>query len=82
MDAKELKNIAIETIDAHADDLFKLSHQIWENPELKYEEFKAHNFLTSFFAEHQFLVEKHLVLEVSNKAVLDKLFNIIIEKLN
>jgi hypothetical protein len=46
MDVGALKLIASEAIDSRKAELNSLGVQIWENPELNYEEYKAHDLLT------------------------------------
>ncbi|KAI0037076.1 aminoacylase 1-like protein 2 [Vararia minispora EC-137] len=48
--------------------LRKLSLDIHDHPELKFEERHAHNVLTSFMREHGFEVTEHYVLETAWKA--------------
>lgn len=56
MDAEALKLVASEAIDSRAAELTGLGVQIWENPELNYEEYKAHDLLTGFLEENGFSV--------------------------
>ena len=46
------------TIDDHKDELFELSDAIWKQPELSYEEFKAHQLLTDYLEKKGFAVER------------------------
>lgn len=52
-------------------DLYAISDAIWSNPELGWEEHKAHELLTDFLAKNGFPVEKHhLGLKTSFRATL------------
>ena len=53
----EIKSVVTKAIDDSAQTLYKLSSEIWENPELCYEEHKAHNLLASFLEKEGFTVE-------------------------
>ena len=46
------------TIDDHKDELIALSGEIWKNPELSFEEFKAHELLTDYLEKKGFAVER------------------------
>ncbi len=58
MDLLKLKEVASATIDANSKELNVLSNAIWENPELNYEEYKAHSLLTSYLEDHGFTVQR------------------------
>jgi len=58
MNVEALKSAASEVIDTRAAELNSLGVQIWENPELNYEEYKAHDLLTSFLEQNGFFVER------------------------
>lgn len=62
---EQMKNVASITIDKKKDQLMQLSKDIWNNPELAYKEYKAHELLTSFLAGQGFQVTKHTPLETS-----------------
>ena len=67
---KTLKKIACEAIDQAAEDLYHLSQEIWANPELAYEEFKAHDLLAKYL-ESTFkfpTVERNLHLKTAWRA--------------
>lgn len=53
-----LKSAASQTIDSKAAELSSLSTQIWENPELNYEEYKAHDLLTGYLERSGFSVQR------------------------
>ena len=63
---------ACSAIDNLASELHQLSKSIWAKPELNFEEYFAHDTLTSFFQRHGFYVRKKYPLETafvaSNKA--------------
>ncbi len=46
------------SVDALADELERLSHQLHDNPELAFKEDKAHGWLTEFLAKHGATVER------------------------
>ena len=69
MDPQSLKSTASAEIESKASELHSLGVQIWENPELNYEEYKAHALLTSFLEGHGFSVERsYKNLETSFRA--------------
>ena len=45
-------------IDTNKDDLVELSDGIWRKPELNFEEFNAHELLTTFLEKKDFSVER------------------------
>ena len=51
------KAAATTLIDSCEQDLFQLSNEIWKNPELAYEEYKAYELLTNFLEKKGFTVE-------------------------
>ena len=65
MDAEGLKKIACETIDKVAQDLNSLSQDIWNHPELCFEEKYAHDALCSFLEKHGFSVERRYALDTA-----------------
>ena len=56
--ADSLKKLASDTVDSRSKDLFHLSNEIHKNPELSYEEYKAHELLTDFLDKEGFTVER------------------------
>lgn len=62
------------------EELFELQHSIWENPELKYEEFHAHKVLTAYMSKqpgwevtpHAFGIETSFVAVFKHKSELNK----------
>ena len=54
----ELKAVAAAAIDSCNHELRELSSEIWKNPELNFEEYKAHELLTSFLEKKGFTVER------------------------
>lgn len=53
-----LKSVASEAIDSRTAELNNLGVHIWENPELNYEEYKAHDLLTKYLEENGFSVDR------------------------
>ncbi|KAJ1151724.1 hypothetical protein NDU88_004504 [Pleurodeles waltl] len=62
------KNWVSEHIDQAAERLGRLSDDIWSQPELAYEERRAHDTLTGFFLEEGWSVEPHYKLETAFRA--------------
>ena len=58
MAAKCLKAAAAAAVDGCRDELQELSGEIWKNPELGFEEVKAHELLTDFLEKKGFAVER------------------------
>ena len=56
--ADSLKKLSSAVIDENAEELKKVSHEIWSCPELNYEEHKAHELLTNFLEKKGFSVER------------------------
>ena len=54
----ELKAVASVAIDNHKAALFEVSDEIWRNPELGFQETRAHAALTAFLERHGFVVER------------------------
>ena len=54
----ELKAVASVAIDNSKAALFEVSDEIWRNPELGFEETRAHAALSSFLERHDFVVER------------------------
>ncbi|KAK7487751.1 hypothetical protein BaRGS_00021018 [Batillaria attramentaria] len=65
---EKLKKLACDTIDSHVAELKKLSQDIWENPELAYNEKYAHKRLTDFLEERGFSVEREYVVPTAFRA--------------
>jgi len=63
--ATELKALVCKTIDDRSSDLNKISQEIWNNPELCYNEHFAHELLTTFLEKEGFEVNKKTPLETS-----------------
>ena len=62
---QQLKDIISKTIDDKKKELNEISQEIWKNPELNFEEHKAHALLTSFLEKEGFEVAKSTPLETS-----------------
>ena len=54
----DLKQSASRKVDSKAQELRLLSNEIWENPELNFEEHNAHKVLTDFLDKEGFTVER------------------------
>ena len=54
----DYKSVAISCIDDHKEELRSLSDEIWRNPELNFQEYKAHKLLTDFLESKGFQVER------------------------
>ena len=68
MDSAELKRIACAAIDKVADDLNTVSQEIWNHPELNFEEHFAHQILTDFFEKNGFPIERKFVVDTGFRA--------------
>ena len=53
-----LKQLACSLVDSHKDELLALSDAIWKEPELGFQEFKAHQLLTDYLEKKGFIVER------------------------
>ena len=58
MEAGALKAVASEAIASREEELVALGVKIWENPELNYEEYKAHDLLTNYLEQRGFSVAR------------------------
>ncbi len=56
--AAALKSIARACIDSSSEELYSLSNELWTNPELCFEEHKAHALLTDFLEKKGFTVDR------------------------
>ena len=65
MSASELKALSCSAIDSRSSDLNSISQSIWNNPELCYEEVKAHELLTTFLEKEGFKVQRKTPLETA-----------------
>ena len=61
----ELNKIALGYIDKQTDSLHSLSKEIWDNPELAYKEFRAHDVISNFLENHGFKVTRKYKLETA-----------------
>lgn len=58
--SKDIIDFIKKEIKAIDEELFQLQHSIWEKPELKYEEYHAHQVLTDYIEKQEgWTVEKH-----------------------
>ncbi|XP_075058867.1 xaa-Arg dipeptidase [Mixophyes fleayi] len=65
---EQCKQRANDVIDQESKQLHSLSHGIWSQPELAYEEHKAHDLLTSFFSSRSWEVQPHYHLDTAFRA--------------
>ena len=65
LSAERLKQLACEAIDNASHDLHLLSQDLWNNPELAFQETFAHDRLSDFFDSKAFPVERHYVVETA-----------------
>ena len=66
----KFKQAAYNAIDNEATDLRTLSHEIWSNPELLFEEHNAHKILTDYLEKKNFDVTRNFVVDTAFKAEL------------
>jgi len=67
---KQEKQLIINKIDSIKHDLINLSHNIHENPETSYKEFKAVKFISDFLSNNGFeVINKYCGIDTSFKAV-------------
>ncbi|XP_025099822.1 peptidase M20 domain-containing protein 2-like [Pomacea canaliculata] len=64
----DLKKVARDRIDQHAEELHALSQAIWRTPELNFQEHFAHTLLTKFLEEKGFQVERSFKLDTAFRA--------------
>lgn len=60
--------IVSDAIDAKVERLHELGRYLWENPELMFEERKAHDYITNFLEKEGFPVQKHYILPTAFRA--------------
>nr|XP_002733245.1 PREDICTED: peptidase M20 domain-containing protein 2-like [Saccoglossus kowalevskii] len=70
-DMENMKKTAANAIDAASKDLHELSMDIWNNPELNFEEHHAHKVLTNFLDKTGFQVQRHYKLDTAFRATYD-----------
>ena len=69
--AVQLKQCAIAEIEKYTQELNKLGEEIWKNPELAYEEHKAHDLLTNYLESKGFdVVRSYLGVKTAFKATI------------
>lgn len=66
----DLKQAACDAIDKYADDLSSLAKEIWEHPELNFEEFYCHDYLTKYLEDKGFHVDRKYKIDTAFRAVL------------
>lgn len=65
-------DVACNCIDQLHQPLCELSQQIWQKPELKFEEHFAHDLLAGFLADKGFTVMRKFHLETAFRAVFSR----------
>ncbi|XP_068087235.1 xaa-Arg dipeptidase [Hyperolius riggenbachi] len=65
---EQCKERAQESIEHECDNLYRLSQDIWTEPELAYKEHKAHDLLCSFFSSRAWQVQPHYQLDTAFRA--------------
>lgn len=66
---QQLKSMAAEAIDSKGRELFEIGQYLHHNPELMFEEFKAHDLLTNYLEKQGFQVDRGHVLPTAFRAV-------------
>ncbi|XP_064457494.1 xaa-Arg dipeptidase-like [Ornithodoros turicata] len=56
MTSSKCKEMVENTVDLHAEELHQLSQFLWNNPEVAFQEVKAHNYITKFLESEGFRV--------------------------
>lgn len=70
MTVEALKRVACIAIVESSKDLSRLSYEIWSLPELCFEEYHAHEVLTTYLEENKFDVQRKFVTDTGFKAEL------------
>ena len=65
LSAAELKKVACAAIDTASDDLNQLSQDLWNNPELAFQEKYAHERLCTFLQNYDFPMERNYILDTA-----------------
>ncbi|XP_072264732.1 xaa-Arg dipeptidase [Pyxicephalus adspersus] len=65
---EKCKQKAIDCIEQESEHLYRLSQDIWAEPELAYKEHSAHRVLTSFFSSRSWQVQPHYQLDTAFRA--------------
>ncbi|EDV29530.1 uncharacterized protein TRIADDRAFT_19407 [Trichoplax adhaerens] len=68
MSVDELKKVAIQAIDERDGQLFDINQQLHKNPELLFEEHKAHDLLTNYLEKEGFQVDRGHVIPTAFRA--------------
>ena len=58
-----LKEVVCKAIDRVKEDLYSVSRDLWEHPELSYKEVYAHDTISAFLEKQGFEVDRHFVVE-------------------
>ncbi|XP_072039177.1 xaa-Arg dipeptidase-like isoform X2 [Amphiura filiformis] len=67
-DWNSIREKVIARVDSSAEDLNKISQEIWSNPELNFEEHHAHKILTDYLVKEGFKVEKKFIIDTGFRA--------------
>lgn len=60
-----------DAIDKYAEDLCSLGMDIWEHPELDFQEFYSHDYFAKFLEDKGFIVDRKYKIDTAFRAVLD-----------
>lgn len=68
LQAGNYATIVNDTINGKASLLNKLGQYLWDNPELRFEETKAHDYITQYLDSEGFKVQRHYILPTAFRA--------------
>ena len=71
LEVSELKKISCDAIDKELEELNTLSQDLWNKPELAFEEKYAHELLSTFLEKRSFPTERHYLLDTAFRSVVD-----------
>lgn len=60
--------IVSDSVDSSAERLHQIAQYLWENPEVKFEEHKAHDYITNFLEAEGFPVQRNYILPTAFRA--------------
>lgn len=64
----EYLRVVSNTIETKSNRLHQIGRYLWENPETKYEEYKAHDYITDFLEAEGFPVQRNYILPTAFRA--------------
>lgn len=67
----DLKRVTCDAIDKYAEDLCSLGMDIWEHPELDFQEFYSHDYFAKFLEDKGFIVDRKYKIDTAFRAVLN-----------